>query len=121
MVLLPEPDLRGDDATLVVNPHQGAQEKVEDYPCDKECSHERPCPRQLYGGKHERDNGKEEARFLVRNKGEERASGNNGEEGERGLARAVEEEGDRWSKEEGDGSNEVLVVGVKAVEGEVRA
>ena len=74
------------------------------------------------GGEEQGDHGKEEASFLVGDGGEEKRAGDCGEEresrwGEERVYCWEEEEG--RAEEEGERGDEVLVVGMKAVEGEV--
>ena len=80
MTLLPQPDLRGDNAALVVNPHEDAKNCVEKDPG----RHKRACReaglRKTDGAEDEWNGGDEKPGFLVRIQRQEKRSRQSGKE-----------------------------------------
>lgn len=117
-----EPDLDGDHAALVIDAHEQAQGRIEEYPGCEPVSRCCPRARKVDGGEEARNRWEEEASFLMGDSGEENQAGDCAEESK---AWWVERLGHGWeqsqggAEEKGERGHKVLVERVKAVRGKI--
>lgn len=118
MTLLPQPNLRGHNAPLVVDAHEDAKNRVEKDPGHHEGARRGAGLRKTDGAEDERDGGEEKPWFLVRVQGQEEGSRQSRKEGQPWSVRARNKKQSR-AKEQRKGNQEVMVWRVEAVQGKV--